>query len=695
MQANYAWAYAQQQQQQQFHPPLPPGIQVLPPPPTLWPLPPPPPPVPLGFKTSPLDVLHPLDAAADPASFHDDLPGLFGCDPLLFNDDADLSVVSDGWETNDATTQGVVAAATVGNGGGGSGSGATVLGLLPAIDDLPIGGGGLVSSQKSSAELLPPSSASIHGIPTGVTGEASGSGSGVASVDDFTLPEVLPSTAAAAAAVADVEDDDGVVELQREEIRVSASVSPLTSLLSGGGGGGGGRIHGSIPAIAMHQQQNHLNTTTTTSNMEQLGHPMPVLRPPLRFPATATTTGFPVVNNGVGGLAGYQIAAGRLHQYQLHQHQLLVQQQQQNQQQQQQQQQQQPPLATPIPSSSQGQLSAGSALGKRPASDYNLSGAVAGAAAPAAKKAGTRRKTQTKRFTAAATAAGGGGAYANASSDEDYEDVQFQSRRRPPAAAAQAALAGNGIYSISAVGGIINSNGAVVLGSSGSALPARTSTRLQGRTATTPYRHDPDYITYDDADEPPVEDEDKEEQHQQYLYNPHQQQQQQHPKQQQSKQNSTAAGAAVVPRRGRGRAPSSGGGAKNKSGKRSTPSRAGHRTVPLAAQRIRATSARHESKGRPSFSEIVDAGFMKIGPHRFNVGNVEVAAVVGDDGAIMYAGTRYRAISKFALVVLRERNPTRQSCDGWREVTWNGEKLDALRMRVQSHVRLAARQRSV
>ncbi len=37
-------------------------------------------------------------------------------------------------------------------------------------------------------------------------------------------------------------------------------------------------------------------------------------------------------------------------------------------------------------------------------------------------------------------------------------------------------------------------------------------------------------------------------------------------------------------------------------------------------------------------------------------------------GTIVYGGTRYRAISKFALVVLRERNPQRQSCDGWKEV---------------------------
>lgn len=125
-----------------------------------------------------------------------------------------------------------------------------------------------------------------------------------------------------------------------------------------------------------------------------------------------------------------------------------------------------------------------------------------------------------------------------------------------------------------------------------------------------------------------------------------------------------------------------------------TQGRAPRRAPQAAAQRIRATSARHELKGRPSFSEIVQAGFMKPGEHKFAVGHVEVAAEVGDDGAITYDGERYRAISKFALVVLRDRNPSRQSCDGWKEVAWNGEKLDVLRSKVQQHARHQARQKA-
>jgi hypothetical protein len=102
------------------------------------------------------------------------------------------------------------------------------------------------------------------------------------------------------------------------------------------------------------------------------------------------------------------------------------------------------------------------------------------------------------------------------------------------------------------------------------------------------------------------------------------------------------------------------------------------------SQTIRATSAKTELKGRPSFCDLVSTGVMKPGVHKFSVGHVEVTATVGDDGAINYAGSRYRAVSKFALVVLRERNPSRQSCDGWKEVSWNGEKLDVLRSRASS-----------
>lgn len=290
-------------------------------------------------------------------------------------------------------------------------------------------------------------------------------------------------------------------------------------------------------------------------------------------------------------------------------------------------------------SSSRGQINpTGSALGKRPAADLHLTEAT--------KRGGTRRRIPSKRAVSAAF---------DASSDEEEEDLQYRSARR---------AYGNGALG---VGGGLGPAGGV---------PARTSSRLQGRPSG--YRLDSDYVTYDDFEEPSS------------------------PGRGGSRINGAGAGSGAAQQRrgvgnrgGTGRTMTPAIGAVTASGRRAAPSRAGRRTVPLAAQRIRATSARHELKGRPSFAEIVEAGFMRPGPHRFNVGNVEVAAAVGEDGAIMYAGTRYRAISKFALVVLRERNPTRQSCDGWKEVAWNGEKLDALRVRVQAHARQVARQRVI
>jgi hypothetical protein len=48
------------------------------------------------------------------------------------------------------------------------------------------------------------------------------------------------------------------------------------------------------------------------------------------------------------------------------------------------------------------------------------------------------------------------------------------------------------------------------------------------------------------------------------------------------------------------------------------------------------------------------------GSYRFTVGLQDVAAALEPSGCILYAGARYRAISKFALTVLRERNPARQ-----------------------------------
>ncbi len=166
-----------------------------------------------------------------------------------------------------------------------------------------------------------------------------------------------------------------------------------------------------------------------------------------------------------------------------------------------------------------------------------------------------------------------------------------------------------------------------------------------------------------------------------------------------------------------------------------------------AGRSLRASSGRQSSgelKGKPSFAELVESGFMQPGAYRFTVGTQDIHAALEPDGelatglwgpacwrmimarppahrgelngsrplqaavncawgsrqatargckgrcmsckgapqvalsrgalpshqptllripcagTIVYGGVRYRAISKFALVVLRERNPSRQ-----------------------------------
>ena len=48
-------------------------------------------------------------------------------------------------------------------------------------------------------------------------------------------------------------------------------------------------------------------------------------------------------------------------------------------------------------------------------------------------------------------------------------------------------------------------------------------------------------------------------------------------------------------------------------------------------------------------------------------------------GELTHDKKLYRSLSAFAVSLLRERNPARQSADGWREVFFNGKPIYALR----------------
>ncbi|KAL4422114.1 hypothetical protein ABPG77_003399 [Micractinium sp. CCAP 211/92] len=210
------------------------------------------------------------------------------------------------------------------------------------------------------------------------------------------------------------------------------------------------------------------------------------------------------------------------------------------------------------------------------------------------------------------------------------------------------------------------------------AAPKRASRRLHRRGAAAYQGHlpmDEDFVTFEAAEEPPSP-----------------------PRggaaTRRSAQHGRPVAAALPPAPAgaprRGVPPPAGGGPAS-----ATRGAASTKRAAPAGRSLRASSGRQSSgelKGKPSFAELVESGFMQPGAYRFTVGTQDIHAALEPDGTIVYGGVRYRAISKFALVVLRERNPSRQSCDGWKEVALHGEKLDVLRARFQSHQRkMAAR----
>jgi hypothetical protein len=86
------------------------------------------------------------------------------------------------------------------------------------------------------------------------------------------------------------------------------------------------------------------------------------------------------------------------------------------------------------------------------------------------------------------------------------------------------------------------------------------------------------------------------------------------------------------------------------------------------------------TRGRPTFADLVTNGYFPPGDYRFTVGTAQqVEARVKPDGTIRCNGSEYVTISNFALSQTRLRNPSRQACDGWREVRLGGVKLEVWR----------------
>lgn len=88
------------------------------------------------------------------------------------------------------------------------------------------------------------------------------------------------------------------------------------------------------------------------------------------------------------------------------------------------------------------------------------------------------------------------------------------------------------------------------------------------------------------------------------------------------------------------------------------------------------------NRAKPSFSDLVNLGLIAPGEYEFTVGNIPGVVVnVMPAGAIQFNNKDYNSISSFALAALKSRNPSRQACDGWKEVRWKGQRLEVMRQR--------------
>jgi hypothetical protein len=86
------------------------------------------------------------------------------------------------------------------------------------------------------------------------------------------------------------------------------------------------------------------------------------------------------------------------------------------------------------------------------------------------------------------------------------------------------------------------------------------------------------------------------------------------------------------------------------------------------------------ARGKPTFSDLVQGGAFPPGTYEFSVGTVQsVIATIASSGVITYNSEQYQSISSFALAAARSRNPSRQACDGWKEVRLQGHKLELWR----------------
>ncbi|KAL0028806.1 hypothetical protein WJX79_008634 [Trebouxia sp. C0005] len=79
-------------------------------------------------------------------------------------------------------------------------------------------------------------------------------------------------------------------------------------------------------------------------------------------------------------------------------------------------------------------------------------------------------------------------------------------------------------------------------------------------------------------------------------------------------------------------------------------------------------------------SQLVRYGVLPAGRHEFLFKNSRTCEVeVFPDGDILYQGELYDSLARLGKALLEESSTGRQSCNCWRDITWQGDKMETLR----------------
>lgn len=106
----------------------------------------------------------------------------------------------------------------------------------------------------------------------------------------------------------------------------------------------------------------------------------------------------------------------------------------------------------------------------------------------------------------------------------------------------------------------------------------------------------------------------------------------------------------------------------------------GRATQRSLSKQAKAQSSSSNGVNQVQMSQLVRYGVLPAGQHEFLFKNSRTCEVeVFPDGDILYQGELYDSLAKLGKAFLEESSTGRQSCNCWRDITWQGDKMETLR----------------